>query len=152
VKRQRRVEATAAEVENQVASLRELDALAERSDGDLFLVDRGGSKTAKTKVAAVSGGSSSLRSATEKKLVQKIINNKNNVDATQNENKLALSDLWDDNEQEEIVKVSRPLVKRAAPVVSAVRARAGQSYHPEPSHHQAILAEVSGAKSKYMHR
>jgi hypothetical protein len=165
VKRQRRVEATASEVENQVASLRELDALAARSDGDLFLVDRGGSKAAKSKVAAARSGdsSSALRSTTERKLIQRIINNSTTSDSTQLQKRLALSDLWGDDEEggasnaipagmnsgkrENNVKVSRTFVKRGAPVVSAVKARGGQSYNPEPADHQAILAEVSDSRT-----
>lgn len=173
VKRHRRAEAAAVELGEQAASIRELDALAAQSNEDLFLVDRGGSKTARTKIAAKAGTSSVIQSATEKKLVQRIVKSIKAADGAVRgeQGSSSLSDLWGGDEEvaappkntkaittrvaseEKKTKTSKTSAKRdSAAVVSIAKARAGQSYHPEPSQHQAILAEVSQAivKTQYL--
>lgn len=134
-KRQRRQELTAEEYSAGVARTEERDAMAGVQDNDLFVVDRGGSKSAKKKLnteETLSRKGVSV-SKTERTLVRKVVQRVKSPPVK--EQSANLGDLWDTDNA--ITTKKKSAAKRSTLVV-----RPGQSYNPAVGDHQDILAEV----------
>jgi hypothetical protein len=142
VKRQRRADATAIEVEQQTTAIRELEALAATANETLFVLDRGGSRTSREKILhKTTNPTPNASSHTEKKLLQRALNViKDNGGKLEVQPRASVVDLW--TEEEDRGGSQLKGVKLRHQVIAPGKARSGQSYHPDSEAHQAMVAEV----------
>jgi hypothetical protein len=157
-KRQKRQQATAEEHSIELQKVKELDALAAVQDTDLFVVDRGGSKTAKRKIEKqVQQAATVSVSKTERALVRKVVSRKA---AEEEEEQTPIGDIWGMSGSKTVARGKGKLQAKdkmdakkpgAAPVVvknKRLVVRPGQSYNPAPKDHQDLLAEALALELK----
>ena len=136
-KRARRINETNQEFEEAVAVLANQQIVASKSDAELFVIDREGSKNIRKKVVnkIIALKNDSIISATEKKLIKKIQANPLPPKVS-HKRKPDLHDLWNVNESQIEAKTTvRPKRINILP-------DPGQSYNPSFEDHQNLLEKA----------
>jgi len=156
-KRQRRINETVNEFEDAVAEASQKSTYMTKSDEQLFVVDRVGSKSSRRRLikeATAVIKETTKVSESERKLVEKAQNTIKKVSKWQPKKELQLHDLWEDSDTVKEVeqfpktmmvslpsgrphRVKKNEVKKKRPVPIP-----GQSYNPSESDHQDALAEA----------
>jgi hypothetical protein len=143
-KKQKRAESTAAEFTALAEKARQQDELEAAGDEELFIVDRGGSKSARARVEReVAQTSTGIFSATERKLVRKIQSRSQPAESALVKRDSKGLDLWS---EEAPVAAKKSNASNASKPRRQLIVRAGQSYNPSQEAHQEILAEVGHLK------
>lgn len=156
-KRQRRINETAHEFEDAVAEASQKSTYMTKSDDQLFVVDRVGSKSSRRRLikeATAVIKEKTIVSASERKLVEKAQNTIKKVSKWQPKKELQLHDLWADSDAAQEVEqfpktmmVSHPSGRQHRVKKNEVKKKKpipipGQSYNPSESDHQDALAEA----------
>lgn len=140
-KRQKRVREIEASFANHILESADDERLAAKDDSDLFFIDRGGSKRAKSKIvkAIMLKESQPSISTTEIKLIQQA-QDRLKVQSTKQNPKESLSDIWgtDSTIDTRMPKKLAAISKKSL----TSKILSGLSYNPSHADHQDALAEV----------
>ena len=146
-KRQRRQESTAEEYSLGVARAKELDAMEQVRDEELFVVDRGGSKTAKRKIEVQEKqAAKGTASSTERKLVRKLVQ-KSAGTVAEEPKTTGVVDIWGEEDARPSRRAAGGVLEACATRSKRLVVRPGQSYNPDTADHQDLLAEVRPSRS-----
>ena len=132
-KRQKREEIVSQEYEDFISSTNANVLYSSKSNEELFIVDKVGSKTARKKIAKEEGSAGKSHSVTEKKLIKRIQDKIFNEQLVESKGVKAIGDIWADQPAEPKVYIKK--TERKAPL-------GGFSYNPSPNDHQDVIAEV----------
>lgn len=155
-RREKRIAETSAEFEEQRSRQTEVSVVNSRSNDELFVVDRTGSKSARRRVVKeqVALATNQPVSKTERALLKKIerkAKTQNDVKPVttlvvgQGPSSAVLSDIWANDNSDSGIRIKKPTVTipRAKKVAGP-----GFSYNPSPSSHQDVLAEALALEIK----
>ncbi len=151
-KAKRRIAETYSALEESLATKAADDALANRNDDELFVVDRKGSKTARRKVVKEQERKErgTLHSATEEHLVRKKMKEMQEREQKKEEDAKKGStesmDIWGEAADDggiPAVPQRRRMASHSANKSTLKVVGPGFSYNPAQTHHQDVLAEAS---------